>query len=198
MFPMDAAVTVELDGTPDKKKGISAIRGWKKDHYVILDIPTHEGRAVFLHLHRDYIFRYVDEGIYTGFRSWVIDTIFKPYPVLFIRYPTEIERRSLRSFPRYRLHLKIRFTAPGGKGIGELHDLSLQGCLLATRDDILEMGQSVDISIRLPGSHSIQDLRGSVRNIGTRSGEILAGIAFHHTPEMFTQFVNLVAQLTQK
>jgi len=197
MFSVDTLVTIDLGAGAEKATCFSRVRGWREEKFVILDLPVANGKPIYLHQKKEYIFRYIEDGVYWGFRSWVIENVFKPFPFTIIRYPTDSEHRSLRAVPRYKTNLDAAFKCEGMEGKGVVQDLSLQGCLLSTEDAAgLEVGRVIVTTIKCPGQDSIQNLIGAIRNITSKDGRFLAGVSFHQTPKTLVELVQMIAQLS--
>ena len=197
MFSVDTLVTIDLGTGKEKASCFSRIRGWREDKFVILDLPLVSGKPIYLHQNKEYIFRYIEEGEYWGFRSWVIENVFKPFPFTIIRYPTDSEHRSLRAVPRYKTNLEATFKSEGREGKGTVLDLSLQGCLLtAEAASGLEVGGVVVITVHFAGYDDIRNLTGAIRNVTSKDDRLLAGVSFHQTPKALAELVQMIAQLS--
>ncbi|MBI4772829.1 MAG: flagellar brake protein [Deltaproteobacteria bacterium] len=197
MFSVDTLVTIDLGAGAEKATCFSRIRGWREDKYVILDLPMAGGKPIYLHQKKEYIFRYIEDGVYWGFRSWVIENVFKPFPFTIIRYPTDAEHRSLRAMPRYKTNLEATFKCEGFEGKGTILDLSLQGCLLTAEEPGgLEVGRVIVIMIHCPSQDNIHNLTGAIRNVTSKDDRFLAGVSFHQTPKALAELVQMIAQFS--
>jgi len=197
MFSVDTLITVDLGTGAEKANCFSRIRGWREDKFVILDLPLAGGKPIYLHGKKEYIFRYIQDGVYWGFRSWVIENVFKPFPFTIIRYPTDSEHRSLRAVPRYKTNLEATFKCEGFEGKGIIMDLSLQGCLLSTEvPTSLEVGRVIVTTIHCPGQDSIHNLTGAIRNVTSKDNRYFAGVSFHQTPKALAELIQMITQFS--
>lgn len=76
--------------------------------------------------------RFLREGVAYGFETVVLSVQFVPSPIMFLRYPEQVERVELRRAPRCRISVPVRLTdVSGTENAGAvMDDLSEGGCLL--------------------------------------------------------------------
>jgi c-di-GMP-binding flagellar brake protein YcgR len=91
------------------------------------------------------IVRYLIDGSVYGFRSRVIQAIIKPFRLVFIEYPSELELYKLRTCERIDLFIKAGLSIHDMTLSGVIVDLSCGGCLM-----VLE-GESVGSGLLVAG-----------------------------------------------
>ncbi len=194
MFEVGTNITIELPNPKGKSTCISSVLGWKQNKYVILDVPTLDGKPVFLHLQRDYIFRYIYRGYAVGFRSSVLGHVYAPHAMTLIRYPNNVEKRPLRAHPRYGTLLEADFKCEGLEGKGTVLDLSLRGCLLEAPFSLLQ-GRVIVLTISLPEIMRDPTLIGTIRSVIRKDDAFHVGVAFYNIPGSLEELLNTIAGL---
>jgi c-di-GMP-binding flagellar brake protein YcgR len=76
---------------------------------------------------------YFHEGKITGFQSQIIDHISRPFPMLFLTYPSFFAHRDLRARPRVNCCLPARVLAGEKSWEGLLLNISTTGCRFVFR-----------------------------------------------------------------
>ncbi len=169
----------------------SSIIGVLEGKYIIIDMPKNEGRTVPLRAHSECVVRFISEGDVMGFVGTVWETSYRPAPLVFLRYPTQIERKSLRSEIRHPVRIECEFMYEGIKLAGTIVDLSKKGCGVNT-DQKLDKGSKVYLSVTLPNSVTIKDQAGEIRNSVEQDGQYRLGFLFYDTNPSLEEFINIL------
>lgn len=76
---------------------------------------------------------YFHEGKITGFQSRIIDHITRPFPLLFLNYPSFFAHRDLRARPRINCCVPAKVESGSEKWEGMLLNISTTGCRFVFR-----------------------------------------------------------------
>ena len=108
---LTVGVNVYLFTTKEKHeiKTISKILGWSPPHFVLLQMPYIQGVPLEVSKNMPCVVRYVSEGNIYGFKTSVMKIQFDPQPLLFLKYPENIENVSLRKSERIQAHIPVTF-----------------------------------------------------------------------------------------
>lgn len=120
---------LEIIGVIGKFK--SALIGMKVDEFIIVDLPsifdTNSKKKVEKNLSANVIARYLYKGSAFGFKSNLISMILKPTPMLFLRYPVNIEEQNLRKHKRVSCMLHGKIKLGSDVFVGIVLDISIVG-----------------------------------------------------------------------
>ncbi len=168
--------------------------GWCERQFLLTDLPFQDGRAIEFRPGILCVARFVESGRIFGFRTETIKGQFSPVPLLFLRFPHEVEELSLRRSPRVPVTLKtiVRIqNLPDTRLAGIVRDISLAGCRLELTgpDQPAVTGANIALSLQLPGISDNAILPGVVRNVTVKPSrgepyltKVLLGIEFQFEP----------------
>ncbi len=151
----------------------TSFRGFRRDSYLILDTPQHEGSSLEFEYGMPIVLRLMHESKVYGFKAEVLGRTTMPFPLLFLTYPQEVESLNLRKGKLYKVMLDASFAplkdgedekAAGGQAEerkGLVLNLSENGALLET-DWPLEVGASLCLTFSLPGHGEACELSAKV------------------------------------
>lgn len=130
----DCGQKISVESPHQEEKLWTQMVGFKRGAYLILEKPAGadvvdgmralcEGDSI--------VIRFIKDGIVYGFRTPILRTLSVPYKLLFVAYPVEVVRHSLRSSPRLQCYL------PCDGRVGDrlfsrafIRDFSATGCQL--------------------------------------------------------------------
>lgn len=176
-IPIGEAAQIQVEN----KKYSTVIRGIVPPRWVLLDMPKKDGRLISLPRGKAVLIRYIHQGIMFGFRAIVNHEYLAPSQILVVDFPKAVEERNLRRSERIKTFIPIRIafedeTEPEG---GAMMDLSREGALLFFEGDFLpEVGETVWISLKLPGGAAVERLGCLVRNSREPRNLRLVGVEF--------------------
>jgi c-di-GMP-binding flagellar brake protein YcgR len=188
-IPIGVRAAIELQGSGNY---FTTIRGVHENKYLLIDMPVKDGKPLPLKSHVDCIFRFVHQGAVIGFVTSVLESIYRPVPVVFVRYPQQIERKVLRSEERYRTLIDASLTWEQRSFQGTITDLSKRGCQLQTTET-LEKGAILHLTFSLPNQASVERLKAEVRNVTPQNDGFLLGLYFPEIDKNIEEFVMLLA-----
>lgn len=159
-----------LQTEPQRRDGprfSTSFIGWRRGRAIFIEHPrTAEGRDVAFRDAQPCVVRFVHEGQACAFTSDVLDWgAGRGDTQVRLRWPSQMERLSLRRHDRVLVSVACRVVLPEGKSIeGELHDLSMSGCGFAAAV-VASKGDALQVSFRLPDGASIENLQVNVRMV---------------------------------
>jgi c-di-GMP-binding flagellar brake protein YcgR len=152
----------------EKKVQISASYvGNLRDKYIISELPVSKTGPLFQHTDSKCTIRFMSRGTIYGFTSRVAAISHNPMPIIFIGFPSKIEKINLRKEDRFRVFIPIELSFEGMEDVkeqeGTITDLSKSGCriiapIYCDKDD--------ELMIKFKGSKDgeIEPVKGIVRN----------------------------------
>lgn len=171
--------------------------GMVANAYVVLrEVPARSGLMDFsLNYGEQVVLRFLHEGTATGFRSYVLNMVREPERLLFVAYPTEIQRLPLRRADRVKCTLPAQIALNGELFIGVLADMSETGCQYVLRNsDLTELDDGVDlieveVDISAPGMDGeMVGLSGTVQRALRDERRLRLGIQFEERQsELFNE-----------
>jgi hypothetical protein len=126
-------IVVQLENVDKKIHCIC--RGSFYGKYLIIQPPAIDHLDLVFTPDSKIIVRYLSDGSVYGFKTFVIETISKPYRLVFIGYPSELDLLSLRNHERVDVFIKSQLEIYDMTVPGVILDLSCGGCLLSVTPD---------------------------------------------------------------
>lgn len=164
-------------------------RGYKEDHYIILDYPNNaNGIPIPLKDQTPCIIRFIFAGKVYAFESEIIRAVRYPFPLVFIQYPQALANINLRNVERHSIRIPAIYSLQAmeehqkGNQEGRLLDLSAAGCLLETTHAI-EVETLLFLAFRLPNEERIQNLVAKVRRASKKEEAYHLGLQFMITED---------------
>ncbi|MBN1240641.1 MAG: flagellar brake protein [Gammaproteobacteria bacterium] len=122
--------------------------GFKPGGYLVLEKPPGADAVegpLALKDGDSLVIRFLKDGSIYGFRTPVLSTLSFPYKLLFVAFPVDVVRHSLRSSPRLQTHLPC-YGQIGGRMFSRafIRDFSATGCQLRIPLDALEQVEEYD------------------------------------------------------
>jgi c-di-GMP-binding flagellar brake protein YcgR len=202
---------IEIDGVAGNFK--SNLIGMETEQYLIITAPVFTPYGSIKHkLFRGnkVIVRYLHRGTVYGFQSELIDDIYAPLKLLFVKYPRIISEHNIRSAQRINCFLPTKAKIKCEKRDIEsiILDLSKSGCCCAlkktARDKPLP-SVKIDEQVMLKCLFSPEEgehiILGKVISIRSDNGHTTLGIMFQEmqpeTEEIIVQYVNAVLELAK-
>ncbi|MBG0790521.1 MAG: flagellar brake protein [Desulfovibrionaceae bacterium] len=157
--------------------------GYDPYNYIIINVRLSSKIRSELSGGGQVILKYLHKGTVYGFRAYVIDAIRTPAPLLFIEYPSVIEKIELRRQTRCEVSLDGMLHTNDGPHECLVINLSATGCKVSARatakDPISATGvdDTVVVAFNL-GEEGALKLPMAVRNIKREKGIITLGGMF--------------------
>ncbi|MCC6545090.1 MAG: flagellar brake protein [Nitrospirae bacterium] len=134
------------------------------------------------------IIRYLCDGYVYGFKTEVLNIVYKPEKLIFFAYPKEIEEYNIRSNPRYECSL------PAEAKIGDfaidlvIINISKNGCGCVVKTsgginkeqlfELLKTDMKIDLTMQLPGIENKLGVKSAIRHINAGDDPITIGLIF--------------------
>ncbi|MBF0526040.1 MAG: diguanylate cyclase [Deltaproteobacteria bacterium] len=161
---LEAKVLVETIGRDGKRiGGRSVIVGAKKGVYLAVDTPTVQGALITSLAGSDnYIVRLLDDETLLGFKCRIISSTMSPAPIIFLTFPSHIERMDKRLHRRFEVRISAGLSiqssdqnGPAGPFTATVRDMSKSGCKITT-DVFLSINQLVFLSIPYSAEQNVE------------------------------------------
>jgi hypothetical protein len=189
----------------------SHLIGMEPDRYLIIKAPLSTPYGSIRHkLFRGnkVIVRYLYKGTVFGFQGELVEDVYAPLRLLFLRYPKIIEEHNLRSSERVSCLLPIRARfEDGDEDIdGFITDLSESGCCSVYKKVKGVKLPSVDIDDHLtvlcqfPKSDNEQLIPGRIKDIKSDKDHLSLGIMFEgidlRLRNIIVQYITAIKELS--
>ena len=198
-LPVGTPLQIEIQDVSVKMSSISV--GYVPDKCLIITYPnTGSFGSISNKLFKGnkITVRYMSKGSVFGFHTELVGVANDPMRLLFLGFPTLVARRALRSNKRVECYLPADLiierpestNAPRQVFQGIAEDLSESGCSYCRLSDAadapfpeIEVGEAVELCLRLPGPENDVRLSGEVRRIQRDSRKIGVGVRFRDLTE---------------
>ena len=179
---------IEIEGIAFRFK--SELVGMESDEYLILKIPLIPDDAPVgnikhkLFPEMQIVVRYLHKGTVFGFRTQLIDAIFTPRRLLFLKYPQIVEHYDLRSDRRVDCILPAKIILSDLEIEGTILDINKEGCRYLTKEvkDAKSLSVQIDeeatLRCQFVGVEGEQIISGNVKNIQQDMQGVSLGIQF--------------------
>lgn len=191
---------LQFEGIEDRLKSI--LVGLEPSSYLIIRAPLFVDRSM-LQEGKPVIVRYVYCGSVYGFRTSIISSIRRPFPLLFLAYPGSVEKFNLRKKVRVSCHIPGAMTFNSENLAGLILDISESGCRFVGKAPKVEAavqvaaGDEIEISFPLLGLEGLQIFRAKARTISQDRETISVGMEFlEMEPEMSNRIVQYVESVS--
>ncbi len=113
----------------DRRVNISVI-GWQKDLFLLTNLPYINEKPVKLKVEDNCIIRFLRGDDAYGFQTSIISVQFFPAPLIFFKYPLNIDKTPFRKSKRFRLNIAAKLLNPQDvhNYDVEIADISETGC----------------------------------------------------------------------
>ncbi len=113
----------------DRRVNISVI-GWQKDLFLLTNLPYINEKPVKLKVEDNCIIRFLRGDDAYGFQTSIISVQFFPAPLIFFKYPLNIDKTPFRRSKRFRLNIAAKLLNPQDvhNYDVEIADISETGC----------------------------------------------------------------------
>ncbi len=165
----------------DEIKCFSAFRGFYLPDYILIDVPTLNGKPVFLPRNSIFQVRFSKEGMVYGFDTSTIRTYSKPFPICVIEYPNKIKNVNLRKSRRITTLLPAKLETQNGTFSGAIVDLSVGGGLFSTfseQNGAIRKETRAFLHTALPSGEKVEKLPSRVCSVQKKGNKTLVGLCF--------------------
>jgi len=106
------------------------VLGWEKDAFILAKAIYVQGQPAKISTNDLCKIRFLKDGIAYGFETEVVAVQFFPYPLMFLKYPGNVQCLKLRVAPRFKANLATKFSDAAGVHLSDavMLDISEGGC----------------------------------------------------------------------
>jgi c-di-GMP-binding flagellar brake protein YcgR len=167
----------------EREKLSGRIVGLSEYKYLILEIPLVIGHRARYTPGSTVIVKLVREGTVYGFYSEVLQLHYDPAPVMYLKYPGEVESFEFRSAKRFICNVPARMYNDNAHYYCLINDISAGGCNLTVQqsslkgDEHIDAGEDVKLLLNLYGLGELE-LDCHVRSVKKSGGGLSYGVQF--------------------
>ncbi len=177
--------------------------GMERGRYLICSAPYVPGIWTVLNAADQTTVRYLCEGVVYGFKCTLLTVFDKPFRLLVLSYPENIETVNLRQ------HQRIPCLIPAIAKVGEttyagaLVDLSLSGCCFVwdspeDKETAVSSGDEIEISYQMAGLSGDQVARIKVTSVRRYGSRVTLGGSFISLEENASSAIETYLETAQK
>ena len=177
------------------------ILGFSKDEFLLIRFPYIPGIRDKIQVGRGVVIRYLYEGTIFGFQAYILNSVTKPVPLLFLDYPGSVEVYDLRQYKRIQCQLPARVYIKDEELEGMILDLSHGGCKVYMQDlrasTIKEIQIDEYIALKFftyPDMQEVQ-LMGYVKNKSLDKNNITLGLKFETSEEALSPVARFLEKM---
>lgn len=171
-----------------KRRLSSELIGIEDGQYLIVKMPplhTTENVSTILIKGNEISVKYMYKGTIFGFQSRIIDLIHKPFKLIFIKYPENIECFDVRGNKRVECFLPANIKIAEYIIEGCITDISRAGCLFVIdtpehegSKNLLELNYEISVGFHLPGIEEELSVDAKQKSIKKNTDSASIGIEF--------------------
>ena len=144
------------------------VRGWRKGHYIILDLPKVGVEDFKIAPQTGIQLHFTKEGIFVNFKTTSIHSLVQAVTLLIIEYPRKFDSHNLRKHERFKANFPLNYhyelDGQNIKNSGIVRDISLGG-ILFTHTQKLEKESKLYLNYENAPWGNIQNQMVEIRNI---------------------------------
>ncbi|MBU0991556.1 MAG: flagellar brake protein [Proteobacteria bacterium] len=166
----------------------SALVGMEGDIYMVIKSPTPYNLVKQkIYVGNELIIKYLFGGTVYAFQTKIIDSISKPYKLVFLEYPKIIEKHELRNYKRAKCLFPAKVIFDNKNCPGLVVDISRRGCkcqikmVSGEKYPAFRLDDQVNLSCKFPGIEGNVEIIGTLRNLKKNKQEIILGVSFSKT-----------------
>lgn len=204
------ALQMKIEGVDFALK--STLIGIDSDKYLVINVPTNSLYGSIKHKYfkgTRIVIRYVYEGTVFGFQSELIEDLYAPLKLLFVKYPEIIEDHNLRSMERVDCYLPTTVKINEEAIEGVTLDINKKGCLCvfkgkAKSEELLaiQIDEPITLRYQFPKIEDEQLAVGKVKSIQKDKKQMTLGIIFHEigpeVEDIIDQYIRSIKELFNK
>jgi c-di-GMP-binding flagellar brake protein YcgR len=157
------------DFAPEKRRHYVKLIGYLSKKSILVSHPMHEEKLIFIKKGESYLVRGFSGTKTYEFTTDVINVCLAPYPYLHLSYPSQVSAINMRCAMRIKLILvcSVRSTVEHGTTSGTINDMSISGARIHSKLAFGKVGDSVEVSFRLPvdGDDQLLVVPAIIRNL---------------------------------
>ena len=194
---------IKVDGVDYVLK--STLIGIESDKYLIIDVPTNSLYGSINHKYfrgNKIVVRYLYKGTVFGFQTELIEDIYTPLKLLFVKYPEIIENHNLRSTERVDCYLPTKVKINEEEIEGITLDINKKGCGCVFKGTVksnFQIDELITLRYKFPQIEDEQLALRKVKSIRKDKKQIRLGIIFHEIDsaieDIIDQYIRSIKEL---
>ncbi|WP_319542906.1 flagellar brake protein [uncultured Pseudodesulfovibrio sp.] len=185
----------------DKEKLSGRIIGLSEYKYLILEIPLVIGHRARYAPGSTVIVKFVKEGTVYGFYSEILQIHYDPAPVMYLKYPSEVEPFEFRAHKRFAGRIPARMFNDEAHYHCLINDISSGGCSLTVYQASLKGKEHVSLDDKASLVFSLSglgeiELSCTVKSMSQEASATNYGLEFHATGEAYKQMGRYLEMLS--
>ncbi|HTZ17646.1 MAG TPA: flagellar brake protein [Dissulfurispiraceae bacterium] len=185
----------------EQRVGIYVL-GWQKELFLLTNLPYLNDKPVKLKKEDNCIIRFLKGDDAYGFQTSIISVQFFPAPLIFFKYPQEINRTPFRKSKRFNLNILAKLMNPQNvmKFDVELCDVSETGCrvkLSGIEEEAFPVGTSFYLTFNILEKGIEADC--ILRNVRKMEDSLYLGMEFTEisqgNKETITAFIEMLSKV---
>ncbi len=163
--------------------------GYAKGKSVMVSVPEIDGRLLIIREGQTFVVRAFSGRNVYAFTAMVLKSTSAPFPHLHLSYPGDVRGLTVRKGARAKVDLIVavgRDDDPAFTAAGVMENISVSGCLVASRTSLGKKGDKIAVKFKLTvaGIESVLSLPALIRAVNVDhdpapSGENHFGVEFH-------------------
>ncbi len=158
------------DFSANKQHHYVKLIGYLSMRSILVSHPMNNDNLQFIKKGDSYLVRGFSGTKAYDFNAEVIAVCLAPYPYLHLSFPRQVKAFNMRSAMRIKCRLvcSIKSAAAGMNAAATIDDMSITGLRIQSKTKLGEIGNTVDVSFRLPvdGVDQLIVLPAVIRNVG--------------------------------
>nr|WP_321256607.1 flagellar brake protein [uncultured Pseudodesulfovibrio sp.] len=185
----------------EEEKLSGRIVGLSEYNYLILEIPLVIGHRARYVPGSTVIVKFVNEGTVYGFYSEILQVHYDPAPIMYLKYPSEIESFEFRAYKRFACRTPARMFNDEAHYYCLIDDISSGGCSLTVHQASLKdkehisLDEKVQLVFSLSGLGEIE-LTCTVKGMFQEDNILSYGVEFDSTGDSYEQIGRYLEMLS--
>jgi c-di-GMP-binding flagellar brake protein YcgR len=207
LFSIGLPISLDLGGYFERI--FTSLIGWETNLLFITKLPYIDRKPVSIFSGSICVVRFFKDGAAYGFEAEAISVQHYPVPLIFFKYPVDINEITVRKHKRVNTNIPARIHyADNLAADATVVNLSEGGCLLKTsfrkentgvQDKQLKVNKRCELTLNVMDK-ILENIPYTVRSIQIKDGVLLFGIEFITFPpahkEVITSFLNVINSTT--
>lgn len=164
------SIQLQFQTGTEKSRCLVTLIGYVAEQSVIVSVPVINGRLMPIREGQTLNARFFSERNAYAFSAVVRKAASTPYPYLHLSYPPEVRGLVVRSSPRAQAHISCHASTRDGSSYKCIaRDISIGGALVASREQVGEVGEKLLLSlpVKIDENEHVLELNCQIRSVNT-------------------------------
>ncbi|QJB55335.1 flagellar brake protein [Pseudodesulfovibrio sp. zrk46] len=174
---------VQIGKVFEKETIKGRIIGLSEYEFLILQIPLVIGYRARYAPGSTVVMKFAKEGSVYGFYAEILQIQYDPAPLMYVKYPKEVESFDFRNSKRFHCNVPARMFNDYGHYFCLINDISDGGCHMTVhrcnvrKDDHIQVGEEVTVLLSLYGLGEME-ISGMVKSVNLTADKMTYGVQF--------------------